>query len=367
MPRRIRSDDDLLFVVATRSSEDLYRRVMNEALRYPSRGEGAVLGLTFERNAVASWGVAICDGTIRSLDSLRVAASGLPRVTYGEEPTVLPAALPVEDQRWSRTIGALGEDTWHRLAALEFAIIGCGRNGSLVSTALGRSGATSLSLIDPDGLEPHSLGEGDFLEADLQSRKAHASRDFVLALPHAATLRVQGIAESVFALPALAAIKKADMLVCCVDNAAARYATALLAKLYLKPLLDIGTGVLNGPGRPMGADIRLVLPDQCLLCVGGIAGLRASRPTSQADWQSHRAGSLRSLNSIATGFGLRMLEDFVAGRLRTHSWLQLDFSASGAPRLRVQEIESNATCPLCTLTGAGDDGLRSEDAWRVVK
>ena len=51
------------------------------------------------------------------------------------------------------------------------------------------------------------------------------------------------------------------MLISCVDHDEARLATGIIAALYAKPLLDIGTGVFgSGEGRQMGADIRLILP-----------------------------------------------------------------------------------------------------------
>ena len=59
-----------------------------------------------------------------------------------------------------------------------------------------------------------------------------------------------------------------------MDNATAGAATAFLSKIYLKPLLDIGTGIRRRNGRPdevhIAADVLLVLPDRCLLCFGGI-------------------------------------------------------------------------------------------------
>jgi hypothetical protein len=361
IPRRVRASDDLLVVRAAPSADDITRVVDEEAKRFPSRGEGAVLAISFERGAISVGGKSLCEERVGQLDSIEIVGPGLPRIALSTDVSVTAAGrgLPGQDERWSRTIGALGETAWRRLTELNFAIIGCGRNGSLMATALARTGATSIALIDPDELEPHSLAEGDFAERSVALGKAEASRAFVMSLPHADTLRVSGLSESVFALPSLGAIKKSDVLICCVDNAAARYAAAFLAKLYLKPMLDIGTGILNGRDRPMGADIRLVLPDRCLLCYGGIAGLNSVQEAAGLDWRARRAGSLRSLNQIATGFGVRALEDFIGRRLRTSSWIQVDFSPTGAARLTHPDSEPSPACPLCIESGAGDGGLQS--------
>ena len=69
-------------------------------------------------------------------------------------------------------------------------------------------------------------------------------------------------------------VKLSDLIICCADNDSARLAAGLLASLYLRPLLDIGSGIVReGGGLRMGGDIRLVLPGEgrCLWCFGGVA------------------------------------------------------------------------------------------------
>ena len=105
--------------------------------------------------------------------------------------------------------------------------------------------------------------------------------------------------------PALVRIKEADVLFCCVDNDAARLVTTTLATLYLKPLIDVGTGIFFPPPtslqsnevgtiappapRQMGCDVRCVLPgDACLLCAGGLVRETEARRTLAA-WSPVRA------------------------------------------------------------------------------
>ncbi len=356
IPRPISSTSDLVVFRIAPRGVDPAGVVRAELSRFPSRGEGAVVVLSMAQDTVSFAGQTSCCEHAAPLDAVDIVGPGLPRIGGMRQQRDAVVELP-DDDRWSRTAGALGESTWRRLTQLNLAIIGCGRNGSLMATSLARAGAKSIALIDPDHLEAHSLAEGDFAEADLASSKAVAVQNFMMRLPRAEGLEITGIAESVFALPALAAIKQADMVICCVDNAAARHAAAFLAKIYMKPILDVGTGILNTPQRPMGADIRLVLPDRCLLCVGGIPGLETAHREDTLPWNARRAGSLRSLNQIATGFALRMLEDFVGGRLRDHSWLQLDYGSSGVPRLLPATTPPSSACPVCDLSTVGDFAL----------
>jgi hypothetical protein len=119
----------------------------------------------------------------------------------------------------------------------------------------------------------------------------------------------------------------------------------------------------------MGAEVRLVLPgDGCLLCLGGVAHpshvdavfrSRADeeRFQSQRDWRRERAGSLRSLNQVAAGLALRLLEDFLAGRVERSMWLRLEYGGDGTPTVHRPESERMSDCPMCAHIGTGDAGL----------
>jgi hypothetical protein len=290
------------------------------------------------------------------IDSISLVGPGMPRL-LADPPDGSPSAPDLE--MWSRTIGALGESAWRRLRSLHFAVVGCGRSGSLAAIALARMGARRLTLVDPDTVESHNIGESAGLTLrDLASPKPLSLAALIRRETSPDALRLDALAGSVVSLSALVSLKSADFIVCCVDNAAARIAADFFAKLYLKPLVDIGTGIPSSAdkGRPrrMGADIRLILPGRCLLCFGGIAGMNTA-PVS--DWRRQRAGSLRSLNETAVGLALRLIEEFVAGRLRDSVWLQLDTLDNGIPELRPVSVGAGQGCRICRMTGLGDDGI----------
>jgi molybdopterin/thiamine biosynthesis adenylyltransferase len=299
------------------------------------------------------------------LTSIRIVAPGIPLLepaTAGQ-----PDLRTSDDSAWSRTIGALGEEAWRTLQALHVGIIGCGRTGSLVANSLRRTGVRRIALIDPDRLEPHNIGEMDVVtEEDVPLFKVEAlarrlRRDNQEVVP---------VPESVVSLRALVAVKLADVLISCADNGTARLATALLAKLYLKPLLDIGTGILfTGESRRMGADVRLVLPGQCLVCFGGIADFAEGRssllapsgwsptPPAPVDWRRQRTGSLRSLNQLATGMALRIFEDFLAGRIEDSTWIHIEIDAQGIPVVERRTPAADPSCLVCSLGACADEGV----------
>ena len=83
--------------------------------------------------------------------------------------------------------------------------------------------------------------------------------------------------------------------------------------------------------------------------------IAAPGETSGLDWRRHRAGSLRSLNTVAVGLGLRLLEELAAGRRGTSAWVRVEFEANGLPHLEVRDSRRREQCPLCRYGGWGDD------------
>jgi predicted ThiF/HesA family dinucleotide-utilizing enzyme len=292
-----------------------------------------------------------------------------------------------ERRRWSRTIGALGgEASWQRLVRLRIAIIGCGRTGSLVAVTLARLGVRQLILIDPDVVEEHNLGEMDTVtHADLGKPKAEA----IVTNLHSVINPQQelvAILSSVTAESALAACKRADVLFCCADNDVARLVAAILATLYHKVLVDIGTGIhftasdnqIRNPqsairNRTMGADVRLILPgDGCLLCRGNLTNYNQAvenlcnhRPPVDLEttWSRQRAGSLRSLNQLAAGLGVHMLQELVTERIQQSVWARVEFDESGHLAVQYPPTQPSTdipACALCAKAGLGDAGLSWE-------
>lgn len=329
-------------------------------------------------------GIFSAHGQMAPVEAMTVVGAGMHRLAAVDFAALHATAVtPADAERWSRLIGALGgPEVWQRLTTLRYCLIGTGRTGSLVAQTLSKYGVQALSLIDPDVLELHNLDAMDAVTADdLGHFKAKAiAAHLHHAGPHT---RVTALPHSVLAPEVRLAVKMADVLLCCVDDDAARLVCGALACSYAKPLLDIGTGIFTAAHTPsaapslppaghnqrqMGADVRLILPGEgCLLCWGGVANPQAALAQWRAGladsatlaplrrpWQAERAGSLRSLNAVAAHLGIRLLEDLVAGRLTQSVWLQLEVDAQGVPSLQPVSATPRAACPLCALQGRGD-------------
>lgn len=328
------------------------------------------------------WGMVTLGGARESLHRLALIGPGMHRLSAHDpvqlsQPDHRPGDLDLS--RWSRTIGALGgEDVWRRLIQLRIGVVGCGRTGSLVTVTLARLGVQEIALIDPDAVEAHNLGEMDAVtEADLGKPKVSAVADHLRALMSPLPMSPLPVAAPVTHPMALSLAKSCDVLVCCADNDAARLATAILATLYHKVLVDVGTGVFyhatsgqaQGRTRTMGADVRLILPgDGCLLCRGSVGDYAQAvddlcnhrLPTGlQGDWRHQRAGSLRTLNQLAAAVAVQMLQDLVAERLEGSAWMHAEFAEAGHLTVTYPATgqAGSPDCALCAKAGLGDEGL----------
>ncbi len=244
-----------------------------------------------------------------------------------------------------------------------------------MARALARLGVRQITLVDPDIVEVGNLGEMDGVsEADVGRPKVEALARSLREVEVGSGLEVQALGISVTHLRALRAAAGCDLLVSTVDHDGARLGAAAIAGLYLKPLLDIATGIhmMDGEGRVMGADVRLVLPGNpaggCLLCLGGLHDPEAARRVlasaraetdsyARREWRRERAGSLLSLNQLAASVAVRLLEDFIGERVVDSTWVRLDFDEAGHLSVAYPPARPAEGCPLCGLCGLGEAGL----------
>lgn len=303
------------------------------------------------------------DGQPLTIDDIFLPGPGMHHLTLQQGLTT--KAREKADLRWSREAGALGIDTLSRLKNARIALVGLGRNGSLMANSLAKLGIKNLFLIDPDHLEPHNIAAMDIVSsAQLGDMKVTAIQKSLAPITQH-NQHIQAIPFSVTQMAAIRYLADADMIISCVDDDGARLCTGIIASAYQRPLLDIGSGIFgHGEQRQMGADIRLILPGEsrCISCLGGfsrmteIDHLTRNEKAEKTDWAQQRAGSLRSLNQLAVHLGLRLLEDLFGELIQTSSWLRLSYQ-NGLPEITALTPRNESKCRLCQTAGIGDSVL----------
>lgn len=278
--------------------------------------------------------------------------------------------------QYSRTMGAFGgKGIWLNVISKRYAVIGVGRTGSIIAYTLAKYGVDDIILIDADTIEEHNLDMHGVIEDDIDHYKVEAVGKSLRKINN--SVNIKTITKSCTDQEAVMAIKTADIIILAVDDEKARMSGAIVASLFLKPLLDIGTGIhfeRNGNTeddlrRIMGADVRLVIPGNgCLLCVGGLDNHRflakqiVKNVKVDVPWYFQKSGSLITLNNIATGIGLQMLIDYLSRRFVKSVWCQLQIKENGFTEISYPDFSSGflspgEKCHLCENTGKGDDLL----------
>lgn len=322
----------------------------------------------------------------------RMAVDSAPPPTADATPPVSGRRPPAasggrrDEERWSRTIGAVGGvAAWRRFRRLRFAVVGCGRTGSLVVHSLVRLGARKVALIDPDVVELHNVGEMDLVTpSDVSLPKvqvlAHHLECSVKDLNWSSGLHLRPVVEYVRSPAAMEVLKGSDVIASCVDHDAARFVATFVATAFYKVHLDVGTAVhaledaeyrgAEGRGqRTMGGDVRLLVPgERCLLCFGGLSDLGqavrrvlgpADQRTPEPTWTQTRAGSSRPLNQLAAHVGVQMLLDMVAGELPESSWCRIEYDERGQLSVEYPPPgERRSGCELCAVAGLGDEAMK---------
>ena len=315
-----------------------------------------LLGLGKDRQG---WVGAVQEGNVlRPLDGVRVLGPGMLHLFRA-------ATAPSEDspdwaaERWSRTRGALGQETWRKLRRQRIGILGVGRNGSALAFQLAALGISELFLCDFDTLEWHALDAFHMAtEADVGKPKVE-----VLArrlLEFRSDMLVQYVQGRATDRPVIEALREVDLLITSPDSGCARLLAAHLCQTGILHL-DVGTSIqttANGE-RILAGDVRILnFREGCLQCVGGVAdeeearyellappdALRRGPPTV---WSEQRLGSLVTLNAMTVSSSIQLYLDLLGGELQGSCWLRLRWREGEGLEVNQGRVGATSGCRVC--------------------
>ncbi len=304
----------------------------------------------------------------------------------GEEGMAVPAARLDRNIRW------LGLEGQRKLRKTHLVICGAGGIGSaLVAHARGL-GFKRITIVDPDVVEPSNLNRlFGARRQDVGRRKVQVMKRQVHELDPDA--EVIALAHPVESPEAREALLQGDVIVSGLDNAASRLEVQILAARYLKPYLDLGSGIILDQAkekvRSMGGQAAFYIPGgPCVVCQGV---LDPSKIVSQEHRKVRRAlgyiegtdetpPSAITINSIIAGIGMDLVVKYLTGFAPFPTYLRYDLLSHTTQELAFTKREG---CPVCGdegVEGLGDEetellkpshlalvGTEAEDAAGTVK
>jgi molybdopterin/thiamine biosynthesis adenylyltransferase len=172
----------------------------------------------------------------------------------------------------SRNTLWLSPELREAIAQARVAVVGCGGNGALFVALAAHLGYQHLALCDPDILDATNLNRYLVARPEAIGKpKVEVVKQYLAELFPAA--EVSCCVEAFPNAHAEAAIKRADIVVGCMDNVHFRIELDVLARKYSKRLVDLGTGFVvdpqDGAVQSAGGQVMVSRPgDACLQCLG---------------------------------------------------------------------------------------------------
>ena len=298
------------------------------------------------------------------IDRIVVLGTARRDVVYPVNSIVLPSSK-VRPQE-SRTAAVLGNDAVTVVRTTRVLVLGGGGAGSSVLAEL-RGYVNHLDIVDPDVVEPHNAprlyhyvaGDEGLPKVDMHRREIRR------AFPdcHIQALRTAFPDEDSMAL-----FKRADVIVCCPDHNAVRYAAATAAARFMKPLIEVGCGGKRSDGRivALGYHVRLQVPGAACLACNGL-DLRDLEDPSSSEMKRRVgyvtggdliAGELMPLTTRAAADAVDIFFRYVTGYAPTIRHLYFDALCFQSLDLS-DAYESRGDCTLCgstelSIAGTGD-------------
>lgn len=275
-------------------------------------------------------------------------------------------------EKHRRTLEFYPKEGLEILLSIHFGVIGVGGTGSAFLNLI-KFFARKITLIDGDRVEKHNSGRlFNYISGDEGKLKVVShKRELKRYNPH---IQIKTV-RSMFPSPrSLKALKECDILIVAPDNNFTRYKASEFASRYMKPLLELGSGVRMKEGRltSIGCQVRFQLPTnngKCMICNGMEAEDLVSPEFTEYKRQigyvedensEETSASVVTINSMAALIGLRILLDYFGGYTgrKTPNHVFYDDLTLNLIDLS-DSFHKNPECPICgkgeaSIFGRGD-------------
>jgi molybdopterin/thiamine biosynthesis adenylyltransferase len=289
-----------------------------------------------------------------------VGPKGIQRIRRSSRQSVgkLNGLYDDDKRRLDRNVAWLGAAGQERIVQTHVAIVGLGGLGSEVAKACRGLGFRQYTLVDHDRIELSNLNRLPWARSDIGRLKVDVVRGFLHdAVPEAV---VNVIREPVGTESARTAIADADIIISCLDNDFARLQVQDISARYLRPLLDMGSGITLQTGSArvegMGGQLSFHIPGGPCLACQGLNPAHALDPEHVAmrrhlgyiQGTDQTPASVVTINAIIAALGVDTLMKWLTGFSSFPSWLRYDLLSHQAIPMK---FVTRPDCPICGENG----------------
>lgn len=264
----------------------------------------------------------------KSIDRVEVIGreEGISRhIPWDEDGDQDPLAERWTRGRHERTIPIIGEVPLAEIARLRLGVVGLGGTGSIFLQQA-KFFFPRITVVDPDHVEESNMGR--LLGATVQDAEESAPKVNVAARElrrFDPEVDVETVPSEFPSFRAEEALKRCDVIACCVDNDRARYHLAEFAARHMKVLVEMGSGLQMDDGdlTAVGCQARLQVPGgPCLSCLNlpqetieFDETVESKRESGYVEDSGLTPGEVVTTNSTAATLSMRNLLALLGGHL----------------------------------------------------
>jgi len=270
-------------------------------------------------------------------------------------------------QQHERTMEFYKRDALAAIRQTHIGIIGLGGNGSAVVNLLKFFPFRKWTLVDADVVEVHNSNRFfGFNHGDIGRYKVDVLERELKRFD--ASTEVEAIKSPFPGEETNKALKSCDLLIVAPDINAVRYTVAQFAMRYLKPLIELGSGITMKDGRvtAIGSQVRFQLPSagsQCIVCSG--LDVRRLESVELTEYKksigyitngNESPGSVVTINSIAASLAAHLLIEYFGQYVNRDS--VPTYIAYDEKNLLTADLSRiHKKNPNCTICGRHSDSI----------
>jgi len=291
---------------------------------------------------------------------------GMRVVRCWDEPTGEAAKSSRREELFRRQVAFLGEEGQQAIGRTRLAVCGVGGLGSFIVSCARGLGFRDIALFDPDIVEESNLNRFQGASRDDVGK---AKVEVIAEATHRfdPSIRVKPLKCNVQDDRAHRHLLDADMIINCLDNNNARMEMQLLAARYMKPMIDLGSGIRLQSGtrtvKDMGGQVILYYPGgPCLMCQGLDARhiisaqmLEVRRAAGYIEGTEETPAAVVTINAVIAGLGLHTALEYITGFAEAPQYLKYNCMNQSIETFR---FVRRPDCPICGedgIVGDGDD------------
>jgi len=308
------------------------------------------------------------DNPHTEISSLKIVGQrGQRRFTSFNIRDAVPEILP-DRELLDRNIMWLGEDGQRILSSSHLVICGLGGVGGLVALNVRGLGLRRITLVDDDTIERSNLNRlpGASID-DIGRLKVDVMARMIKEVsPHTEVVLIEGRVGDEQVEDALS---EGDVIIAGLDSFSARFETQVIAARYLKPLIDIGSGInldrKENRVKFMGGQVAFYIPGGACLCCQGVVprdigsgpGEKIRKAIGYVKDTDITPTSVTTINSILSGHAVDMFIRYITGFSVTPRYIRLDMLNNVYEQFN---FVKKTDCPVCGQHGIEGKGKEME-------